>query len=131
MASAIAVIDRAVGKVRKPPSDLLQRHLSRQIAERDGQRETVALPPQAQFQVAIAERQPGVDGGRCAALLEGLADFGAGKHRLAQKRREIRSPAECVAPLRLPVRPTHHMIFIGANSPAAKLPRPLGRLQRT
>ena len=67
IAAAIAWSIAAVGKVGQPPSDLLERHLPGQIAERDGKRETVPLPPQAHIQVAIAERQRRRRGSRCAA----------------------------------------------------------------
>ena len=118
IAAAIAWSIAPIGEIGQQPGDLLQRHLARQIAQRDRQRETVALPPQAHFQLVPADRQRRRRGGCRAALRESLADFGAGKHRLAQERRDIRGAAQRVAPLRLPVASDpSHAFPLAANSP--------------
>ena len=54
---ADGLIDRTVGKVRQQLRHLLEREFARQVAERDGEREPLALPPERSRKIVARSAQ--------------------------------------------------------------------------
>ena len=122
-------IDCVIGKVRQQARHLLKRQFAGEISERNGQRQAVPLPSQADIEGVVRASQCQLRSRICTARQESVSDVFARKQRLPQERGVIAGALDGISS---GFRPSlaHPFDFKVARETRTQLPDTLGRFPR-